>query len=208
MVRQPNPLGALQDAVLRELDSDVMKLDALLPGDQLEGGQLQSIFDAASDVLKANDVQKAATSYLIFRNMLPYATVDPGSRAGDAERIRAALKVVLDEKSLTQAAELVVTEFRDKDQREDSYKARDNAATELTATLKTTPPRWDPGLNKYVEASVSRLRAQARVIENPSSNKRIKVEGAIPLGQVKNKIITVRTTEHERLYDMATKVMR
>ncbi|MBO3750601.1 hypothetical protein J5X84_31375 [Streptosporangiaceae bacterium NEAU-GS5] len=105
-------LGRLQAAVLKDVTSDVMKLDAALPFDQIQAGQLTAAYTAARQVLQARDVGTAATSYLTFRNLLPYATVDAGDRGGHSEKKDGDQKSTFDAEALRVTAALKDTELK------------------------------------------------------------------------------------------------
>jgi hypothetical protein len=95
---------SLKTEAFHDLQGQLMtRLAALLPADQLEGGQLGMIFDAALDVAESTDPADSVTAFLSFRNLLPYATVDAGNRGGNAERIGSDKRTLFDGKSLRAA---------------------------------------------------------------------------------------------------------
>jgi PAS domain-containing protein len=100
------PYEELWDRVRNDLKSPVMALDQYLPADQLDAGQLIDILDAAQAVEAATSVADRAERYLRFRNLLPFATVDAGNRAGQGERRNASEKDTFDDGSLYAATEL------------------------------------------------------------------------------------------------------
>ncbi|MFI6740919.1 hypothetical protein ACIBI9_49055 [Nonomuraea sp. NPDC050451] len=213
MLKQPKQLEALHEAVITDLKSDVMKLDALLPRLQLKGGQLLSVFNAASQVLKAGDVQQAAEWYLKFRNMLPFATVNAGDRGGGRERPDGTLNQVYDGTALSLEAELVQEEFEEKNQYKKSIKARRTAADVLESHIGD----WHDHLKEYVKASALRLRDQADVIDEwhkpgEPRAKHAKTDGgadpedkadSVPLDKVRDRIRSVRWKEHRRVFKLA-----
>jgi hypothetical protein len=117
-------LRALRDQVASDLAGKVITLDRLLPAAQLAAGQMNVLFEAAYQVYQAKTVEDAAASYLRFRNLLPYATVDAGTRTGTGERMSGSADETFDLGSLRAAAELQSTRlteevrivFRDADQ--------------------------------------------------------------------------------------------
>jgi hypothetical protein len=123
-----DPLAALWDEVTDDLSSEVMELDAFLPGDQLTAGQVFDILDAAQDVADATSVPDGARCYLEFRNLLPFATVDAGDRAGKGEAL-GTLSGTFDKESVQHAAGLQATAFSTGPL--DCVKALEQAAAEL-----------------------------------------------------------------------------
>ncbi|MFC8454741.1 hypothetical protein, partial [Kitasatospora sp. NPDC057223] len=99
-------LAGFRAAVKKDLGSAVMRLDCLLPVDQLRGGQLRLLFNTAVKVLESTTVKEAAAQYLRFRNLLPFATVDAGDRGGHGEDLTRSSYDLFDTGSLRHAAEL------------------------------------------------------------------------------------------------------
>ncbi|MER8187978.1 hypothetical protein [Kitasatospora sp. NPDC094015] len=187
-----NVVEAFRDAVAADLRSDVMRLDCLLPIDQLRGGQVRLLFDTAVKVLEAGTEKEAAAQYLRFRNVLPYATVDAGDRGGHGESLTAECADLFDVGSLRQAADL--------------YRASLATVAELTAvaddlttlgrSLASKPAAaWGKHavVRDAVVACSARLAAQAAVLmEGPPAN-------------VVETVLGVRWREHRTTFARATK---
>ncbi|RJL33135.1 hypothetical protein [Bailinhaonella thermotolerans] len=196
LVTAPNEGAAfatLDEAVAKELASDVMRLDTLLPLAQLQAGQLHALFDAAVETLTAETVSEAATGYLCFRNLLPYATVDAGNRAGQGERGDGTLTETFDTKSLEDAATLQARELTQ--ERETYVKALPLIAASLEETLREDEGEhpWNKSdvVRKAVAACAKRLRAFARTLRT-----------AVPK-DVAQRIQEVRSKEHGRLHALS-----
>lgn len=146
VARASEPAQALEmvkDLVSADLRSDVMRLHPYLPTDQIEADQHIHLFDAACDAFEATDVRSAVTAYLCFRNLLPFATVDVGDRAGHGERSGASGKKNFDAEALRHAADLQ-QEMTDNEQR------RAEAADALEAAAKALHPTPTAGVRWHV----------------------------------------------------------
>ncbi|MFI6903123.1 hypothetical protein ACIBKY_17805 [Nonomuraea sp. NPDC050394] len=185
-------MATVRQLVTDDLTSEVMKLDRLLPIIQLEGGQLDELFDAALEALTAATAGEAATAYLNFRNLLPFATVDTGDRGGHGEKADAGRKETYDAKALADTVSLVAEDLARLRAR--SYGTRLSAiATGLRKSLKEGETHWGSptALREAVTASASRLNALARNLRSGSVPDATKV------------ISTARWDEHNRLYTLA-----
>ncbi|MEO5874007.1 MAG: hypothetical protein ABIS86_22330 [Streptosporangiaceae bacterium] len=214
---------ALQDLTKEDLKGDLLKLDWLLARDQLSGGQLNSIFDNAVAVLNADKPEDVVHAYLCFRNVLPYATVDAGNRRGDGERKNASEDKVLDDKSLTYAAEQKKGEFDD-DRIKGTITAMTRAVTALedvlasdvadnVAAMALAKKATDAGLETFpappqnwasaveiktaVEASADRLTSYA------ASLKKANDRGRSVTYDVEATVLKIRKAEHTTVYRMA-----
>ncbi|MBB5084126.1 hypothetical protein [Nonomuraea endophytica] len=184
-------METVRQLVADDLKSEVMKLDRLLPIIQLEGGQLDELFDAALEALTAATAGEAATAYLSFRNLLPFATVDTGDRGGHGEKTDAGLKETYDAKALADTVSLVAEDLAML--RAQSYGARlSKIATGLRKSLKEGETYWGSptALREAVTASASRLNALARDLRRGSVPDATKV------------ISAARWDEHNRLYNL------
>ncbi|MBG0831376.1 hypothetical protein HS041_26885 [Planomonospora sp. ID67723] len=182
-------LDGLEAAVESDLASDLVKLDRYLPLAQLEGGQLKAMFQAAFDTLTDATTGESAASYLTFRNLLPFATVDAGDRGGHGESLEAGMEQTFDAKALGTTLELL-TEERRRARRQIAARLR-TVADELEEELTCEgTDRWraDYRITAAVEDSVDRLREEADLLT------------AQPAGDVTPLIKKVREAEHRRLY--------
>ncbi|MEY9873172.1 hypothetical protein ABH931_002654 [Streptacidiphilus sp. MAP12-33] len=187
------PNGALQgfrDAVVKDLRSDVMRLDCVLPVDQLRGGQIRLVFDTAARVLDATSIREAAAQYLRFRNLLPYATVDAGDRGGHGEDLTRPSNVLFDLASLRHAAELHDATLTGDDDR--------NAVARDLATLATSlsnKPSASWGKHQEIREAVAacslRLAAQSTLLMAGRPEKTVET------------ILGVRWREHEDTFRRA-----
>ncbi|MFI0419163.1 hypothetical protein [Spongiactinospora sp. 9N601] len=165
----------------KALDGDLMKkLAALLPAEQLEGGQLPAVFDAAASVLAAGSPEESIKAYLGFRNLLPYATVDAGSRDGHGERRGAKAKALFDEESLQAAIDQKRLEFEDS-RRGATIAAMREAAHALTTLL----PRWTGPVRRAATTTAAALTEP------------------IDTAALADTIMSVRRAEHRRIYNLA-----
>ncbi|MEV4571451.1 hypothetical protein AB0K12_47540 [Nonomuraea sp. NPDC049419] len=189
---EPEGLEALEEALEADLKSDLMTLDRYLPLAQLEGGQLKAMFQAAFDTLTDATPGESAASYLTFRNLLPFATVDAGDRGGHGESLTASEQQTFDAEALGTTLELLREERRSERRRIVTRlrKVADELEDELTYEGDT---RWsaDYRITAAVEDSVARLRAEASLLE--ARNVRDPAE----------LIMTTRYQEHRRLYALA-----
>jgi hypothetical protein len=197
---------ALQSEAGDDFEREVIKLDRLLPADQLEGGQVVLCFEAAADVYRAADVATAARAHLRFRNLLPYATVDAGSRAGHGEREDATLAETYDRDSLDEAADLVKDALQDELQASRLAKALTAAAAELEAErLKDGASAWPEEVKKAAKDSVKRLSARSSAISKLAlSTARNRVQDIADDAEwAKATISKARYAEHKRVYEIA-----
>ncbi|WP_229068780.1 hypothetical protein [Actinoplanes sp. DH11] len=158
-------IGALAEETLNDLDSDVMKLDWLLPADQLEAGQLVDIFAQAEAVLDTTDVAEAATAFLSFRNLLPFATLDAGGRGGKGERSTRPRNVNFDDTSLDDAAELIHEALTNADPKADTRAEAIAALTSAADQLAKIPWHEEDALKKPAEDTIKRLRAKVNLLK-------------------------------------------
>ncbi|MFD9946527.1 hypothetical protein ACFWYW_10355 [Nonomuraea sp. NPDC059023] len=185
-------MAKVRQLVTDDLKSEVMKLDRLLPIIQLEGGQLDELFDAALEALTATTAGEAATAYLSFRNLLPFATVDTGDRGGHGEKADAGRKETYDAKALADTVSLVQEDLARL--RAHSYGKRlSTIASGLRKSLKEDETHWGSptALREAVTASAKRLNALARQLRL----------GTVP--DATKVISTARWDEHDRLYTLA-----
>ncbi|MFD5383601.1 hypothetical protein ACFWMG_01250 [Streptomyces sp. NPDC127074] len=188
----PGVLAALQGQAVRDLKGQVMTLDWLLPTEQLLAGQLQNVFDTALDLFDATDVPAAATAYLTFRNLLPYATVDAGDRGGHGESMNASKEDLFDRKSLQTAAGLKSDELMDVRRRPASARALAKVARRLRTQAN---PDWalQADVRDAVAASIVRL-----------TDASVELSGGVPDGPALAVLIEeVRSAEHDKAYRLA-----
>lgn len=187
-----DPVQAFKDEVKRDLVEGPITLDCLLPTGQLAGGQLESILDAALAVLSATQVADAATSYLVFRNVLPYATVDGGERIGHGEREDATKEETLDGDALREAAETQAEMLID-----DTRRASSSAVlVRIANRLSLHPdPSWNDKeeVKDAKEAMVARLRAQAALQQSEVPDR----------NDIIDTIRACRRKEHARIYQLS-----
>jgi hypothetical protein len=188
----PGILTALHAQAARDLKGEVMALDWLLPREQLLAGQLQSIFDAALDLFNARDVPTAATAYLTFRNLLPFATLDAGDRGGHGESMKASKEQLFDRASLQTAAGLRADELMDPKRRP----AAARALTKVASALHTEPnPDWAlrTEVREAVAASIVRLKEASADLSS-----------GVPDGKALADLIEdVRSAEHDYTHQIA-----
>lgn len=183
-------LAALQKAARDDLASEVMSLDALLPGGQLLAGQLIELFTAAEAVGNAVDIEEAARLYLEFRNLLPFATVDAGDRGGKGERADATLEETFDSKSLKDAGALQQAALTEPLQAKDSATALEDATSALEQAV--TDGRWVlPPVLEAASLSVGRLRTLAEAL------------ASAPPAEVAERIVDTRWAEHRARFALA-----
>ncbi|WP_326558465.1 hypothetical protein [Micromonospora sp. NBC_01796] len=185
-------LAALSKETLRDLGSEVMKLDRLLPAEQLEGGQLLDIFTQAAAVISATDVAAAATAFLSFRNLLPFATLDAGDRSGHGERSGGPKSKNFDGDSLNDAAGLIQDALADPDARAKAVQALEDAASALANEDWGTKEN----LRKRAEDTIRRLRGQAITLRKGAPR------------DVVTTIYDVRSAEHSRVTKQAAKLAK
>jgi hypothetical protein len=152
---------------IEDLQGDLMvKLAPLLPIHQIEGGQLEAVFDAGLRLLTSGNTEDAITEYLSLRNLLPYATVNAGNKVGKGEKRGAASKNY-DGASLGEEAAAKAGELRT-GPRAAVAASLELAAAGLRARLKTKvdqdTPSWSdhPELRKAVVATAVALEAEAK----------------------------------------------
>ncbi|GAA1640692.1 hypothetical protein GCM10009733_042210 [Nonomuraea maheshkhaliensis] len=183
---------ALGAAVRSDLSSTVMQLDALLPYDQLEAGQIGNILAAAYEVLTAGNGEQATTAYLTFRNALPYATVDAGDRTFHGEDENGKEGDTFDTGSLRHAITLKSGELANPKH----YGAETKLAVaieDLKAALAEKPPTgWasNPALAAAARASINRLTITQTKLRTPA---------ATPVDA--EEIMTVRRAEHKKVWN-------
>ncbi|GAA3231090.1 hypothetical protein [Actinocorallia longicatena] len=197
----------LRIEVADDLRGDLMKkLASQLPAEQLEAGQLGDVFDAAQQVLEAESPEDAVSSYLAFRNLLPYATVDAGDRGGHGERRDGKLNDVFDKASLRAAAL----------QKADELKPTRLAATAgslatAAQVLRTTlaaekDPDAPAGWHSY-PALKAAATAAAAALEKESARLDDALRGGKPVDRVAvvAAIQNVRAAEHRKVFAQARK---
>ncbi|MET7338572.1 hypothetical protein [Nonomuraea sp. NPDC005650] len=188
-------LAVLEEAIEADLASELIKLDRYLPLAQLEGGQLGAMFQAAFDTITDATAGESAASYLTFRNLLPFATVDAGDRGGHGESLNATEPQTFDAKALGTTLELL-REERTQTPKQIAKRLRavaDELEDELTLEGDT---HWsaDHRITAAVEDSVDRLREEADLLM---------------AGQVADATALIKQTrqnEHHRLYLQAHQV--
>ncbi|MBL1118439.1 hypothetical protein JK364_39660 [Streptomyces sp. 110] len=184
--------AALRGQAVRDLKGQVMTLDWLLPTEQLLAGQLRNVFDTALDLFDATDVPAAATAYLTFRNLLPYATVDAGDRGGHGESMNASKEDLFDRKSLQTAAGLKSDELMDVRRRPAAARALAKVARRLRTQAN---PDWalQADVRDAVAASIVRL-----------TDASVELSGGVPDGPALAVLIEeVRSAEHDKAYKLA-----
>lgn len=183
-------LDSLQAAITKDLASEVMKLDALLPLAQIQAGQLEALFDAAADTMDAASAGEGATAYLTFRNLLPYATVDAGDRGGHGESLQASLAETFDDDALDQTLDLHAADLHS---RKEAYvKGLRVAAAALRKQIKDGNEHWTAYdvVRRAVLESAKRLQAMAGKIDKDTAGD---VGAAVRAGrQAEHKILYVR----------------
>ncbi|GAA2212098.1 hypothetical protein GCM10009850_075600 [Nonomuraea monospora] len=187
-------IAALRSAVLGDLNGKPIGLAHLLPIDQIRGRQLSSLFDQAAAVLKAESASQAATAYLSFRNLLPYATVDEGDRSGKRERKDGTLEETYDKAAIEQAGNRIKEELK-------------KAGADVIASLRDEDDllrqqsaQWDfnPVLAAAVEAARTRLTDLADNLGNQQSAARNKLGD-----QGKALVLNTRQAEHKKVWTEA-----
>ncbi|MFI6636339.1 hypothetical protein ACIBI7_46285 [Nonomuraea fuscirosea] len=184
-------VSALQGAVRNDVVSDVMRLDALLPYDQLEAGQIGNILATAYEVLIAKNGEQATTAYLTFRNALPYATVDAGDRTFHGEDENGKESDTFDTASLQHAIGLKGDELTNP-RHHDADRKLTAAIQELETFLAEKPPSgWasNSALANAARASIGRLKAM-----------RSKVRTDTATAVNAKEIGTVRRAEHKAVW--------
>ncbi len=168
------------------------ELGPLLPADQLKGGQLINIVDAALAVQRAGTAEEAIHAYLSFRNLLPFATVNAGSRDGHGERENANEKETFDGDSLTAEADLKGEAVEDDP--DDALDTADAAITRLEARLNDPASGWstDPAFDATVRKAVTAMRKKVASLRSDST--------ATQKTAISNLITDIRWSEHHRVF--------
>lgn len=201
--------GALDDATRRtrlrvavqeDLVGDVIQLDKFLPADQLEGNQLIDLFEAAASIVNTEEAEEAARCSLEFRNMLPFATVDEGDRAGHGEGSSGiTLMGMYDKKALHAAADGVAQAMKDEDQVERISLALDSAAGRLKDEMKDTDNTWPEVVRKAARASAARLIKQSTSLGEQLDDDELDEEAA---DGAAIRIKDTRWDEHQRVWEL------
>ncbi|MBO0801703.1 MAG: hypothetical protein J2P25_01310 [Nocardiopsaceae bacterium] len=216
-------LKAIRGAVIADLGREVMTLDQFLPADQLEGGQPMAVLEAAAEVIAATDpgvkdpgdtgVAVAARSYLQFRNLLPFATVDAGSRGGHGERKDGTLKDTYDRGSLDEAAALVTASLTNKlesGRLAEALTAMGNQLQEEASQAEASKAdgAWPKAIREAARASGKRLLARAAEVTAlwkdfmPKDRDDTQADGPTRADaeQAARRIHDLRWAEHKRAY--------
>jgi hypothetical protein len=197
-------IAALSGAVEDDLAGEVIRLDELLPADQLEGSQLRELFQAAVDVLTAKNPEEAAHSYLEFRNLLPFATVDEGDRGGHAEGTNTTLGGRFDEEALEVATSNVADALKDIRRIKALSVVLETSAKQLRIDAKRTDKnkkkRWPPQVEKAALASAVRLAKRAKKLSKLVADNEIDVAAA---DMAARRIHDVRWSEHKVVFGQA-----
>ena len=193
---------ALAEAVTEDLAGDVILLDQLLPADQLEGSQLTELFHAAAKVLTASQAEAgaAARAYLEFRNLLPFATVDEGSRGGRGEHTGASAGTFLDNKSLTEAADSIYLALTDPPRMQHISLALHAASDRLADEAEIYASTWPPAVREAARASAGRLSERACELGDLLAEQALDTTIAV---RSREWIVNTRQREHQRVYDTA-----
>jgi hypothetical protein len=192
-------ITSLQDAARDDLAGQVITLDRYLPADQVEGGQVALIFEAAADLFEATDPGEAARAFLRFRNLLPFATVDAGSRSGHGEDVNASEEASYDGKSLREAADLIEAALTDEAERDRMAKALAGTVSGLIDTS------WPQHVLAAARKSKTRLSARAKALSDLSldsskqRDEKIKNDAAVTAATIRK----LRREEHQRVYKAA-----
>ena len=197
-------MSALADAIDVDLVSSLMDLAPVLPVDQVAAGQLADLFDAATDATNAEDVVSAAQSFLEFRNLLPFATVDAGGRGGKGEGTTDTKKGLFDSESLEEEAGLVETALKTLQGRKDAAESLLGAADLLeeklrasSATVDTSEPEgWSTvaSVSQAAQNTAKRLRDRATALLKAPPT------GVPAVAFVADTIIHARMAEHDRVW--------
>jgi len=190
----------LRVAVQDDLDGDVIQLDKFLPADQLEGNQLIDLFEAAANVIDAKEAEDAARCFLEFRNMLPFATVDEGDRAGHGEGSSdITLMGMYDKEALNGAADGVAEALKDEDLVERIALALNSAADRLKDEMKDTDNTWPEVVRKAARAAAARLSKQSTSLGEQLDDDELDEDAA---DGVAKRIKDTRWDEHQRVWDL------
>jgi hypothetical protein len=198
--RKADPPAKLAAAVLVDLAQEVAKLDELLPADQLEGGQLTELYQAAADVVAAKAPEQAGRSFLEFRNLMPFATVDEGDRGGHQERADASVDQLFDKKALNQCAETITSTLEDVDATKRLSVALATVADQLDAEAKKKDTdAWPPKVKTAARRSIKRLRQRAKLLTEQLDDGQLDADAARTDATA---ITNVRWDEHRRVYKL------
>jgi len=204
---------ALYDAVVFDLSLPVVELDELLPADQLEGGQPLDMFEAAAQVIEAATTSEAGRAFLRFRNLLPFATVDAGNRAGRGEDASADKEGMYDRPSLAAAVTLVADNLKNDDERARLSAALKAAAKQLRAEAEReageddeeeNAPVWPAEVKAAAKRSVKRLNARSgklgkwTCVATPSTGAVVEADADKAAKTIKN----ARWSEHGRTWEL------
>lgn len=199
-------ISNLRDAVIPDLGGKIIKLDELLPAAQLEGNQLFSLFKAAADVLGTNPqtgqeaAEAAARSYLEFRNLLPFATVDEGNRGGHSESAEASMKDLFDQGSLTQAVTNIADALKDAKRAQEIATALGAAAKTLRDEVGSEDNKWPDQVKEAATASASRLAKRSRNLGRAIADKALDENDA---DRAAKRIMDTREAEHRKVFRLA-----
>jgi hypothetical protein len=205
----------LDDAVAYDLTLPVVELDALLPADNHEGGHPLLMFEAAASVLDATTASDAGQAFLRFRNLLPFATVDAGNRAGRGEDALANKEGMYDKPSLAAAAGLVVDSLKSDTERAHLATALKAAAKQLRAEAERaaseddededeSAPVWPANVKKAALRSVKRLNdrsgklAKWTCVATPTTGSVVNADAERTAKTIKG----IRWAEHERTWNL------
>jgi hypothetical protein len=196
--------AALTEDLARKVG--VLTLDHYLPADQLQAGQLPDVFSAAAACLAAAAVQDpslAAASFLRYRNLLPFATVDAGDRGGHGEDINAAAATLFDRGSLEHATDLLQDAIRDDTTRFDAAAALKTAADVLKAEIDRTvavdgSDPWPDLVKKAARLSRGRLNKRSAALSADELG--VPAAAAADAAAAATMIQRNRWQEHQRTY--------
>jgi hypothetical protein len=205
---------AVYQATVDDLSLPVVDLDQFLPADQLEGGQVVDMFEAAAAVLRAGTAAESGRAFLWFRNLLPFATVDAGNRAGRGEDASGSKENLYDRRSLSDAADLVARELKNDHDRARLAEALKTAATQVGAAAKREEsedddedegdPVWPGEVKTAAKRAIKRLNARSgklgkwTCIANPTTGKTIADDAEAVVAAIKG----TRWEEHERTWKL------
>jgi len=193
----------LRGAVLEDLDGKVIKLDELLPAAQLEGNQLTSLFKSAADVLGATTdtgIEAAARAYLEFRNLLPFATVDEGTRTGRGEGSSITMASLFDGDSLAEAAGNIADALKNAKQAQEIAAALMSASDELSEAAKSKDSKWPDEVKEAAKAAARRLAKRSKVLGNAITDKSGYDEDKANADR--DRIGRIRKAEHKLVYEL------
>ncbi|WP_380659631.1 hypothetical protein [Sinosporangium siamense] len=199
--------GEITKQIAKEVAADLKGaplrgLASLLPAEQLDGGQLSAVFNAAANVMAARSPEESIKAYLSFRNLLPYATVDAGDRAGHGERSGGRKKSQFDKESLQAAIDLKVKEL-DGDDVASTTEAMEKAAQSLTDILDDivmADPDADPADSTPSWTDYPEVEDAARaVIDDLTAKARGLADGKLKAKALGSTIMKIRDDEDTRV---------